>query len=152
MAAGGAGVPAAAGPHLPLGLWSCPVRQLTGIPCPTCYLTRSILAALRGDLPQALQWHALGPIVLVVALALLGWTLLGGRPSARSLLQGSCALALLGLGYWLLRLWGWSHGQPLPGSADVLPDPFQSVGVELDQLLTAFHGLAVVAAAMAGWQ
>ena len=81
-----------------MGLWSCPLRQLTGIPCPTCYLTRSVLATLHGDLAQALGL----------------WTLLGGRLESSRLLQLACAAALLAFGYWLLRLWGWSQGQPLP--------------------------------------
>ena len=34
--------------------------------------------------------------------------------ASRLLLQLSCAAALLAFGYWLLRLWGWSQGQPLP--------------------------------------
>uniref|UniRef100_UPI004049888B DUF2752 domain-containing protein n=1 Tax=Cyanobium sp. TaxID=2164130 RepID=UPI004049888B len=46
-------------PHLP-GL-SCPLRALTGIPCPTCFLTRSTAAALRGELGESLALHAFGP-------------------------------------------------------------------------------------------
>lgn len=99
---------------LPLGLWRCPLRQLTGIPCPTCFLTRSVLATLRGDLAQAAAWHALGPLVVALLLGLCLWTLLAGRYPARLVVRGSGALALLGLAYWLGRLWGWAHGVPLP--------------------------------------
>lgn len=115
LVAGGVAVGAASARVIPLGLWSCPVRQLTGIPCPTCYLTRSVLATLRGDLLQALQWHAFGPVLVALALGLGGWLLLGGRWLDRLLIQGGCGVALLGLGYWLLRIWSWSNGQPLPG-------------------------------------
>lgn len=100
---------------LPLGLWRCPLRQLTGIPCPTCFLTRSVLATLRGDWAQAVTWHALGPVLVALALGLGVWTLLGGRTSGRPLMLGGCGVALLGLAYWLWRLWGWGHGVPLPG-------------------------------------
>ena len=55
-------------PHLP-GL-SCPLRTLTGIPCPTCYLTRATSAALTGDLAGSIRWHAFGPLV---AAGLLWW-------------------------------------------------------------------------------
>ena len=41
--------------------WSCPIRHLTGIPCPGCYLTRSIVFSLSGDLGSALNHHVLGP-------------------------------------------------------------------------------------------
>lgn len=56
-------------PELP-GL-SCPLRALTGIPCPTCFLTRATCASLRGDWHQALGLHAFGPLV---AAALILWS------------------------------------------------------------------------------
>ena len=105
---------AGGGSALPLGLWRCPVRQLTGIPCPTCYLTRSVLATLQGDLAQALHWHAFGPLLVALVVGLGLWVGLGGRLARRPLLQGAVGLAALAAGYWLLRLWSWSHGQPLP--------------------------------------
>lgn len=103
-----------AGAVLPLGLWRCPLRQLTGIPCPTCYLTRSVLATLRGDLPQALEWHAFGPVLVALALGTGLWTVFGGHLQSRQMLQQACAVAVLAFGYWLLRLWAWNQGQPLP--------------------------------------
>ena len=102
------------GRALPLGLWRCPVRQLTGIPCPTCYLTRSVLATVQGDLAQALHWHAFGPLLVALTVVLGVWVGLGGRLSRRRLFQGAVVLAALAVCYWLLRLWAWSHGQPLP--------------------------------------
>lgn len=105
---------AGGGRSLPLELWRCPVRQLTGIPCPTCYLTRSVLATLQGDLTQALHWHAFGPLLVALTVVLGLWVGFGGRWSRRPLLQGAIVLAALAAAYWLLRLWGWSHGQPLP--------------------------------------
>ena len=46
---------------VPLLLPGCPLRTLTGIPCPTCFLTRSALATLHGDLGEALELHLFGP-------------------------------------------------------------------------------------------
>lgn len=95
---------------VPLLLPGCPLRSLTGIPCPTCFLTRSALATLHGDLGEALELHLFGP-PLVVGLGWVGWRqgVLGrALPQWRSsgwLILSSLA-AGLGL-YWVLRLTLW---------------------------------------------
>jgi hypothetical protein len=94
------------GLHPALPGWPCPLRALTGIPCPTCFLTRATGAALRGDLPSSLQLHAFGP---VVATALLWWSITALRqrrlvpPQLPAWPLGAGALALVA--YWGLRLW-----------------------------------------------
>jgi len=47
----------------------CPFRLLTGLPCPGCGLTRSVVSFLHGDVAGAIAFHPLGPLV-VAALAL----------------------------------------------------------------------------------
>ena len=95
---------------LPLLLPGCPLRTLTGIPCPTCFLTRSALATLHGDLGEALELHLFGP-PLVLGLGWVGWRQgVLGRDLPR--LGASGWLVLLGLGsglgfYWILRLTLW---------------------------------------------
>ena len=95
------------GVHLP-GI-ICPLQAITGVPCPTCHLTRSAMASLRGDLGLALHHHIFGP-PLVIWLSWASW---------RSLRQGHLMLPLpsdramamvlvLLLGYWVLRLAGWT--------------------------------------------
>ena len=98
-------------PHLPG--WACPLRSLTGIPCPTCFLTRATELALRADLQGSLQLHAFGPLL---AFGLMGWSLLALRqrrlwprlrlgPVTNRLGPGTLALAASALlTYWLLRL------------------------------------------------
>jgi hypothetical protein len=44
-------------------LLQCPILHLTGIPCPTCGMTRSFMAIAQGDFGLAVQHHLLGPIV-----------------------------------------------------------------------------------------
>ncbi|MBD1999390.1 DUF2752 domain-containing protein [Leptolyngbya sp. FACHB-541] len=44
-------------------LLQCPILHLTGIPCPTCGMTRSFMAIAQGDFGLAIQHHLLGPIV-----------------------------------------------------------------------------------------
>ena len=104
-------------PELP-GL-SCPLRALTGIPCPTCFLTRATCASLRGDWPHALELHAFGP---VVAAALVLWSVQAIR-TKRLYPKGleawhlvAAALALLT--YWTVRM-GLTYGlgiQAFPSS------------------------------------
>ena len=94
----------------PLLLPGCPLRSLTGIPCPTCFLTRSALATLHGDLGEALELHLFGP-PLVMGLGWIGWQQgILGRPLPR--LGSSFWPLLLALGtglaaYWILRLGLW---------------------------------------------
>ena len=90
-------------PELP-GL-SCPLRALTGIPCPTCYLTRATCVSLRGDWLHALQLHAFGPLV---AAALLIWSVQAIR-RRRFYPQGLEAwhlvvVVLALVAYWATRL------------------------------------------------
>ena len=86
------------------------MRALTGIPCPTCFLTRAISAALTGDLDSALDWHLFGP---VMAAVLVGWSVVSIRQRRlvpRGVFRGTAARPTIALGtssllaYWLLRL------------------------------------------------
>ncbi len=50
----------------------CMLRETTGIPCPFCGATRSVVAAARGDLVKSLRLSLLGmPAILLSAGALL---------------------------------------------------------------------------------
>ena len=93
------------GLHPDLPGWSCPLRALTGVPCPTCFLTRATAAALSGDLQGSIHWHAFGPMA---AAGLLGWSALAlyrrqllPLPGGKALWFGVAMALLL---FWLLRL------------------------------------------------
>jgi hypothetical protein len=94
------------GQHPLLPGMPCPLRALTGIPCPTCFLTRATAAALTGNLAGSVQLHAFGPIAAAV---LVWWSITAIRQ--RRLMPRdlpALPLAVAGLGlliYWLLRLW-----------------------------------------------
>ncbi len=57
-------LPAAAG--LP-----CPLRTITGVPCPLCGMQTSVKATLAGDLGRAVAANPAGLVAVVVAIALL---------------------------------------------------------------------------------
>jgi hypothetical protein len=96
-------------------LVACAFRRATGLPCPTCGLTRSTVLALHGNLAAA--WHIMpaGPVsvlgVLAIALALLwyagvAWS---GRPASRAATRRWIARAGLAYGAATVVMWlgGW---------------------------------------------
>ena len=95
------------GAHPSLPGIGCPLRALTGIPCPTCFLTRATAAAFNLRLAESLQLHAFG---IPLALLLLVWSVLAIRRRrlmpfplrGPAMAAGAAALAL----YWLGRLVG----------------------------------------------
>lgn len=82
----------------------CPVRWLSGVPCPACGMSRACLAALRLDFSTAMAFHPM--FWSVPLLFLFVWK--DGRLFKRPLCNWLFAGALLG-GFvvcWLLRLAG----------------------------------------------
>ena len=50
---------------------ACPLRALTGVPCPLCGMTTSVESTVRLDLDAALRANPAGVVLVVLALALL---------------------------------------------------------------------------------
>ncbi len=50
--------------------WGCPIRNITGFPCPGCGMTRAYLSAFQLDFQSAFYWHPLW--LLAVPLILVG--------------------------------------------------------------------------------
>jgi Protein of unknown function (DUF2752) len=46
----------------------CPFKLLTGMPCPGCGITKSIVFLYQGEWDKSLSYHLFGPLVVVVAL------------------------------------------------------------------------------------
>ena len=83
----------------------CPVRAVTGFPCPACGLTRSWRSALHGDPGASLRFHPLGMIARAGAAAYAARLDERIDPSVRA--RASAAWPLLvaaWLGTWLVRL------------------------------------------------
>jgi hypothetical protein len=54
--------------HLPV---ACPLRAITGIPCPLCGMTRACVAAAHGHLGSSLAFNPGGLFVMLFALTAL---------------------------------------------------------------------------------
>jgi hypothetical protein len=63
---------AAVWPLLPLhpGI-ACPLRAVTGVPCPFCGMTRAVVAAVHGHVATSLTFNPAGIIVLALAVCAL---------------------------------------------------------------------------------
>ena len=90
---------------------SCPLRQITGIPCPTCFLTRSTCLALQGDLEDSFKMHVFGPFI---ALFLIIWSIKSFKTKKLFpflITEKILVISTLSLiSYWIFRLF---NGFPL---------------------------------------
>ena len=106
-------------------LAACAFRRATGLPCPTCGISRSTVLALHGNLSAA--WHVMpvGPVLVVGALAIAAALLLyaavawRARPAstiaARRWITGAAvaygsAAILIWLGGWAVQFLAAWHG------------------------------------------
>ena len=89
----------------------CPVKILTGWPCPGCGITRSLIYCAHGDWRQAFAFHPLGPTVyaLLWLILIAGVLQLRRKPqhiSQRALVFASSTFGAALLISWALRLFG----------------------------------------------
>lgn len=57
------------------GLWTCPFFKLTGIPCPSCGLTRSLISLSQGNIFSSLQYHGFGLVLTAIATVTIPYVL-----------------------------------------------------------------------------
>jgi hypothetical protein len=55
--------------HLETAQSLCPLKMLTGFPCPGCGITKSLVYFYEGDLLRSLTFHLFGPFVILFSLA-----------------------------------------------------------------------------------
>jgi uncharacterized protein DUF2752 len=96
-------------PQRPLPVDLCLLKSLTGIPCPTCGLTRAICNALHGDWAASLAFHPAGILVLFSLVGWIAWSALeawrgqviGFRAQRTAARLAGAAIAICSLGSWL---------------------------------------------------
>lgn len=87
----------------------CPMKNLLGIDCPTCGVTRSLVAWVHGDVPAAMHYHRLSILIIIGVISQLFYriyTLLSGR----RLSFFANPLVFQYLAYGILILWGLNWG------------------------------------------
>ena len=57
------------------GLWTCPFFKFTGIPCPSCGLTRSLISLSQGDFKTSWQYHSFGLVLTAIATVTIPYIL-----------------------------------------------------------------------------
>ena len=100
--------------------WRCPIKLVTGIPCPGCGLSRATRLALSGDFAAATKMHPLVWLVVPVVTAFVLVELVGyartGTFGASRRVRGSNAVMLvtasLLFALWLARMFG-AFGGPV---------------------------------------
>ena len=100
---GGAGLVGASGvwPALPVHPpFVCPLRALTGVPCPLCGMTRACVAAVHGHVGASLAFNPAGLVVIVAALIALV------RPQWLTRVH----VPMWGVGLAIAALWVWNIG------------------------------------------
>ncbi len=89
----------------------CPFKNITGLPCPGCGLTRSVVYSAHGQWQQAITYHPFGPLFLLgVGLTLISAVISLRRPlNVRITRAASIALTITAtaiLVLWMVRLSG----------------------------------------------
>lgn len=64
-------------------LFPCPLKSLTGLPCPGCGMTRACHGVLQGDWEKVLKMNPFGPVFLLFWGVVAGGLLLPGGTRQR---------------------------------------------------------------------
>jgi hypothetical protein len=103
----------------------CVFKMLTGLPCPGCGITKSLIFLYQGDLGKSLRYHLFGLPLVFCSLFLIGLfftELLTKRDYFRSLINDrrlAYGLAIILGGYHLIRLLNFLSNNSL---SDILKD------------------------------
>lgn len=96
----------------PLPFEVCGFKHLTGLPCPTCGLTRALCCAVHGDWAKSVGYHPAGPLLALALFAWMAWSAAEayrGQPIQEAF-RGRLGNVLLiaggafSLGVWIVRV------------------------------------------------
>lgn len=96
--------------HLETAQSLCPLKLLSGFPCPGCGITKSLVYFYEGDLQKSLYYHILGPFVIlfcIVAIVVLTTELITKKEYFNSLLFNkrlAYGLAIFLVTYHFIRI------------------------------------------------
>jgi len=87
----------------------CPMKMLTGLPCPGCGITKSLVFAYQGDIYKSLSYHIFGfPAIFacIIAIIVLSIEIVTGKEYFQNILYShrlAYFLAFILGGYHLVR-------------------------------------------------
>jgi len=93
--------------------WTCPFFKFTGIPCPSCGLTRSLICLSQADISSSLQYHGFGLILTAIATVTIPYILTElifnkklSNPFLKFLISrpSQCLLGIMFFSYYFYRL------------------------------------------------
>lgn len=96
--------------HLETDQSLCPLKMLTGFPCPGCGITKSLVYFYEGDIQKSLYYHLFGPLVIafcVVTIAVLTTELITKKEYFNNLLFNkklAYGLAIFLASYHFIRI------------------------------------------------
>jgi hypothetical protein len=101
-----------------IGFLKCPILHFTGIPCPSCGMTRAFMAIARWDLHKAIEYHLFSPIIFtgfVITIVHVSFELLVKRQVTTfyikwcKIKKAKFFMLFLFLSYYLIRLYWWKQ-------------------------------------------
>lgn len=90
----------------------CPMRIITGLPCPACGTTRSFWALLRGDMRDMLWYQPLMPLLAGTLFLFAYLRYFKGTANKNLFYAAIAALIIIGISVYLYRIYKYYPERP----------------------------------------